>query len=501
MVRANYIQFGHPDGKQSVSIGIALPKFMVSDGNGKYVVLLYALLLGVLLPYTVGSWWYGTQRLSKEGVLMESANNLFREYDDEMDAADIVGALSSGKEFEKLIRPEKADHGLAKIEKRLLPDGETNPGAGLKQKDQQKLEEMDSGVRRKALALLWAYLGRIKLDDAELESLKYESAPIALRLTQSFFVIAQVFGSTGPLLECFKATQYLVQAISPGRSPLLQLPHFTPAVARRADGNAKNPTTVQQFMALPESERRSRVVGAGLLTEAQYQTALGVARQLPYFSVAKAFFKVAGERIILPSSLVTLVVKGRFIPPGSGPAPEIDELELEDVDPAEDDVEALTGRKKRVLVKGPDGKPVKVNVAEEKPVPAPLAYAPLFPRDVSPRWHVFLTDSKQGRLAVPPTTFTAFDKAGFDPATGKPTFAVQTLKCQFAAPPQPGAYTFVLHVVCDAYVGLDSRLEVTLRIDEASSANAVAAEDEISEPDEGEPDITHPTPVPPLPNP
>ena len=46
-IRHNYQQYGHPDGKQSFSIGIALPKFIITDGNGKYVILVYAALLGV----------------------------------------------------------------------------------------------------------------------------------------------------------------------------------------------------------------------------------------------------------------------------------------------------------------------------------------------------------------------------------------------------------------------------------------------------------------------
>src|SRR5947207_3218496 len=62
-VRNNYIQYGHPDGKQSFSIGIALPQLIVAEGNGKYVLLVYGILLGVLLPYVVGTWWYGTQRM------------------------------------------------------------------------------------------------------------------------------------------------------------------------------------------------------------------------------------------------------------------------------------------------------------------------------------------------------------------------------------------------------------------------------------------------------
>ena len=123
-VRNNYIQYGHPDGKQSFSIGIALPKFIVEDGNGKYVVLLYTLLLGVLLPYLVGSWWYGVKRRSKEGILMESANNLFRNYQDSIDESGIIHALSTGKEYENLFKGDQADSGLSKIESRIMAESD-----------------------------------------------------------------------------------------------------------------------------------------------------------------------------------------------------------------------------------------------------------------------------------------------------------------------------------------------------------------------------------------
>ena len=107
------------------------------------------------------------------------------------------------------------------------------------------------------------------------------------------------------------------------------------------------------------------------------------------------------------------------------------------VDPDEGDLDAILGRKK----------PIKEGeTSEQKTVQPPLAYAPFFPRDYSPRWHVFLTDSKQGKMSVPPFTFTSFDKPIYD-ASGKPTFNIQTLKAQFQAPPQAGQYTFVMHLV------------------------------------------------------
>ncbi|KAK0124489.1 secretory subunit [Cadophora gregata] len=476
-IRRNFQEFGHPDGKQSYSIGIALPKFIVTDGNGKYVILVYAALLGVLLPYLVGSWWYGTQRMSKERVLVESANNLFREYEEGMTEGGIISALTTGLEFQEILKGEKADSGLGKLESRILAEGEVTPlAAGLTTKDRTKLEDLDGGVRRKALGLLWAYLGRVELDDTALNQSKVDVAPIAQSLSSAFSVIALAFTTTGPIMASYSTTQHLLQAIYPGGSPLLQLPHITQSIARAIEGDAKTHLSLQQYMDLPEAYRKRLSVGKGLLTEAQYKTATSVARQLPRLQVEKAFFKVVGEKFITPGSLVSLVVKGRFIPPGSANVPEVNELDLEDVDPAEDDVDAINGRPS----KGKDGKTAK----EEKPVQPPLAYAPYFAREYSPRWHVFLTDSKQGKIAVPPFTFTTFDKPIYD-ESGKPTFNMQTLKAQFQAPPSAGNYTFVFNLVCDSYLGFDTKVEVTLVVADASQAVEIEEEEEISEPDEG----------------
>lgn len=485
-IRNNYIQYGHPDGKQSYSIAIALPKAMISDGNGKYVVLIYSLLFGVLLPYIVGTWWYGTLRRSKEGPLMESANRLFRQYEDNIDEGGVITALSTGKEFEEALKGDKADAGLSKIESRILASGETTPFAGgLSAKEKEKLEDLESGPRRKALALLWAYLGRVDLDDDALTKSKFEVAPIAHSLTKSFTAISLAYGNTAPILASYYASQHLIQAIPPKASPLLQLPYFTPAIAKAVEGDSRTVMTVQSFMDQPDAKRRSLAVGKGLLTEDQYQTAVSIAKQLPYFRVAKAFFKVAGERCIIPSSLVTLVVKGRFVPPGSESVPAINELDLEDVDAAEDDLDAILGRKKpKQIGKDASGKPIYEAETPDEVFP-PLAHAPYFARDYSPRWHVFLTDSKQGKMAVPPFTFTQFDAPIYEADGVTPTFKMQTMKAQFAAPPQAGHYTFVMNVVCDSYVGFDTKMEVTLVVEEASKAAEMVGEDEISEPDEG----------------
>ncbi|KAL8806294.1 MAG: hypothetical protein Q9182_001441 [Xanthomendoza sp. 2 TL-2023] len=485
-VRNNYIQFGHPDGKQSFSIGIALPKFIVTEGNGKYVLLVYGLLLGVLLPYVVGKWWYGTQKLTKDKVLLASAGNLFREYKEDITDGGVVNALTFGEEYRDVLTGNKAENGLGKVEKKLNESSNFGAGAsGLAPADQQTLEKSD-GTRRKVLALLWAYLGRVSLDGSMLDDEKYEVAPLALALNESWTSISLAYGNVTQILSAYHASQNLIQAIPPNASPLLQLPYITPSIAKTIEGpTARDHLTVQEFMSLPEFKRRKMATDQpGALQIGQYNTAVAVARQLPFLQIEKVFFKVVGEKFVTQSSLVQMVLKARIIPPGTANIPPINQIDLEDVDPDEGDVDALLGRKstskKAKVLDNDEEKPAS---PEENPLQPPLAYAPYFPRDHSPRWHVFLADGKLDKMAVPPFTFTTFNRALFDDE-GRPTFNMQTFKMQFQAPPQVGKYPFTMHLVCDSYVGMDGKIDVVLEVEDSAKGAELAGEDEISEPEE-----------------
>ena len=288
---------------------------------------------------------------------------------------------------------------------------------------------------------------------------KYEAAPLAHKLLDSFLAVTLAFGNTPPLLTAYRTSQHLTQAIPPSGSPLLQLPHMTPAIARSIESTlTRSHVTIQQFMALPEYKRRKLCTdqpSGPCLSPAEYNSAISVARQLPFLKIEKAFFKVMGERFITPGSLVQFVVKARIIPPGSVNIPDVNPADLEDIDPEEGDLDALLGRRPTGRGKGVQ---VQQNLAgsasdAEKPLLPPLAHAPYFPRDHSPRWNVFLADSKMGKIAVPPFTMTTFDKPLFNEKNGAPTYNVQTFKMQFQAPPQPAKYAFVMHVVCDSYIG------------------------------------------------
>ena len=313
---------------------------------------------------------------------------------------------------------------------------------------------------------------------------KYEAAPLALALNESFIATTLAYANVAALLTAYRASQHLIQAVSPKSSPLLQLPYITPSIAAAIEGRKPGHLTVQELMAMPEYERRKLATDQGnVLSPSQYNSAIAVARQLPLLKVEKAFFKVMGEKLVTTGSLVNLVVKARVIPPGSLNVPEVNPSDLEDIDPDEGDVDAILGRKsKNKVTKVLDDE--TETATGQKPLQPHLAYAPYFARDHSPRWHIFLADRKSGKIAVPPTSFSTFTKPLLDGA-GNPTFNMQTFKMQFQAPGKADKYPFVMHLVCDSYIGMDSNLEVVLEVEDSALAAKMSADDEISEPDEG----------------
>lgn len=70
--KENFERYGHPDGPQPVTHGIALPAFLVGKAS-PLVVVLYVLAFGIGLPYVVGSRWTRSQLRTRRGLLQKTA--------------------------------------------------------------------------------------------------------------------------------------------------------------------------------------------------------------------------------------------------------------------------------------------------------------------------------------------------------------------------------------------------------------------------------------------
>lgn len=64
--------YGNPDGQLQTSFGIALPEWLVKEGNHLYVLGVYGLIFGIMLPAVVGNWWYKSIQYTGESVLIKT---------------------------------------------------------------------------------------------------------------------------------------------------------------------------------------------------------------------------------------------------------------------------------------------------------------------------------------------------------------------------------------------------------------------------------------------
>lgn len=62
-VKENFLKYGNPDGPNEIKHGIALPKFLIDGPTSPFLVFVYVLLIAVILPLVVGSWWNGVRSI------------------------------------------------------------------------------------------------------------------------------------------------------------------------------------------------------------------------------------------------------------------------------------------------------------------------------------------------------------------------------------------------------------------------------------------------------
>jgi len=184
-------------------------------------------------------------------------------------------------------------------------------------------------------------------------------------------------------------------------------------------------------------------------------------------------FKVIGERLVTPSSIVYLVVKLRLSSShGSSSVALIDK----DAEETKRIVKLIEEKDNQFLVSRKD--------AEDDPsndIRSWWAHAPYWPEQRKPAWWLVLADDKSNKVVVPPMKIT-------DVPFAKPELDrdYRSYKLQFQAPNGVGLFTWKVYLVSDMFVGEEICEDITLKIDDVTALNAdeQGAEDEISDPDE-----------------
>lgn len=140
-------------------MGIALPSWIIEGKNNIWVLGLYAILIGGLLPGMVGRWWFGSRGRTKDGIEARTAEGFWKGVEEGSGIGDIVKVLGGAFRYES--RSKNAgdlSKVKAKIEERV----------GDEWKEMNKTVAGDEKAQR-ALALLYAHFLRLDLGSKALE--------------------------------------------------------------------------------------------------------------------------------------------------------------------------------------------------------------------------------------------------------------------------------------------------------------------------------------------
>ncbi|TKY86985.1 hypothetical protein EX895_003662 [Sporisorium graminicola] len=473
-IRKNFELYGHPDGKQEMSMGIALPRWVIESQNNIYVLGMYAVVLGVGLPFLVARWWYGSRSKTKDGIVNPTAQTYFQHLRDDTNASRIFALLAISDEFsdpklDKLGPKYRDDATLAKLETQIRKKlNEFGPEWHL-------IDSFKNASIRKALLMLYAHTLRIDSGNKRIEQDKLRYAAKAVQLINGLMSISLAHNWLETTLLLMQFTQCMVQAVPVqdlSTAELLQLPHMTPELVKKLqESNSLAKLGVQGFWKIPDAERKAVLTGAGVGAK-EYEQMVSVTSTWPRVELVDAFFKVSGERLVTTGAIVQFVVKLRLLPPKKDGSLLRDGRRLDakrmdeesSVRPDED--EASTDNSKR-------GKSPSTDDKDDGKQPIGFARAPYFWDERKPSWWVMIGDQKLDRVIVQPTKVSDI---GAD--------QVRTYSVQFQAPPQAGLYTFQAILKSDSFLGSDASRMVKLKVEDASVLEADDLEDEISEPEE-----------------
>ncbi|KAJ2913503.1 hypothetical protein MD484_g6889, partial [Candolleomyces efflorescens] len=453
-IRKNWLEWNNPDGPQSTSMGIALPKWIVESKNNIWVLGVYGLLFGGALPLLVGRWWFGNRQKTKDGIHANSAAAFFKTISEEATTEEVVSAL--GKAFKwEIPESKEAQAELDELEKTIQQK------VGQQYAEVKKLTRDVNGElhvsRRRALILIYAHLTRLPINSTSLQN---EQRQILLQTPLLLNALLNVSASRNwltPTLAIMRINSYLAQALPPNaptRVRLTQLPGVSKA---DIDSFSPRPREMTEVLSALEEKGDGRV---GTVRKA--------ISKWGRVEIVDAAFKVIGERVVAPSSIIFLVVKLRLTPPGS-------DTERKDVsvDEAKRIVQYNEKKDEEFLLAKQE--------AEDLPKSRSTgwAHAPHWPSSRKPTWWLVLGDEKQNRVVVPPVRISDIPYA--DPESDRD---YRTYKIQFQGPPSTGVFTWKLFVVSDTFVAEEASKDLTLTIEHPPAVDQEPSEDEISEPDE-----------------
>ncbi|SSD61521.1 related to Protein translocation protein SEC63 [Saccharomycodes ludwigii] len=453
LTRENYLKYGHPDGPQTTSHGIALPKFLVGSSIAAYcVIAFYIVVLGAILPIVVNRWWSKTKSVTKKGIQVETSNYfisiLFNYKPTEIVTVEtVLQWLSNAYEY-KMWYPHLTNEDFYRYLKN--------------------------------------HVNRVNEDDNEI---KYRIVSKTHSLLLSLLEISCAFRYADISLTILETSKCIIQATMPSKhAQLLQLPNVSINSLKKA--NNQDTKTLGKLFTLTENDAMEKL---GISNIEDLHDTLTVASKIPQLILLRSKFVVSGEPVVTPGAISHIDLKILIRSPKQKfiQADKFPEDFVNRNDELYDDFESQ---------RDPFTSAVK-----NQPL-TPYIYAPHFPVEKRATWYALVISQKDNKIIQTPSMVSHLSFANLSDKNIKlyqktidndpkihdfnpEDWVVGTIKVPFSqpAPQEKGMYFYRIVVSSCDYFGCDLDATIVLEVKDAPVEELKTSDDdELEDSDEDE---------------
>lgn len=279
-VRENYLKYGHPDGPQQVSQGIALPKFLIDNSYYSLIMILayMAVFMGVI-PYFVSKWWSNSSQYNKQNVHVNTSSS-------------IIGKVFNLKKG-SIIDHEMILKWISNAEeyKTMCPD----------------LESED------IYRVFINHINRTSEGNSISQELKFKILAKTHNLIKFVLVVASCFNHLELSIAAVSTMKCLTQAVNPNfekrKYELLQLPGVDKLPEIETSNTLNNIKNLEQFFML-DDDQKLKVAGIKQENKDKFKQNLDTfTHVVPKLQVLQSKVKVQGQDYVSPGAVIHIELK------------------------------------------------------------------------------------------------------------------------------------------------------------------------------------------------
>jgi len=288
--RKNWLEYGNPDGKQSLEVSIGLPTFLLDTSNHYAILCVYLGVLVVIIPAIVAAWYQHSRKFGENNVMYETYSFFLHVLSEHSTIKMLPEVLAGAGEN----RAPELGNGAKRAEISQLI-------AQLRQGLMHK-PRFEHPIVLKGNALIHAHLHRLNVSASLREDLLQLLAN-APSLIEAMMEITQSQRWLQTSINVIDFSQYLTQALWMKDHSLAQLPHFGEKEISHCVKGKGAVRGLHEYLGVPDEYKK----GLSAMTDLECADVLRVCKIMPMLQ-SKIKLYVEDEVEIAERDLVTVLI-------------------------------------------------------------------------------------------------------------------------------------------------------------------------------------------------